>query len=63
MCVYQHKIGRVVGLSSSILFDKKNPTSPINRRISIIVMTKSAVDSIVKNEGKIAHKAPASTKH
>jgi len=36
------KIARVVGLASSVLFDKKNPYNPINRRISIIVMTKSA---------------------
>ena len=38
----QQKIARVVGLASSVLFDRKNPFSPINRRISIIVMTKSA---------------------
>jgi chemotaxis protein MotB len=37
-----HKIARVVGLASSVLFDKANPYNPINRRISIIVMTKSA---------------------
>jgi chemotaxis protein MotB len=34
------KIGRVVGLSSTALFDQKNPTSPVNRRISIVVMNK-----------------------
>ena len=50
------QIGRVVGLSSTVLFDKKNPSSPINRRISIIVMTKSTVDSIIQNEGKIEPK-------
>ena len=38
----QAKIARVVGLASSVLFDKENPYNPINRRISIIVMTKSA---------------------
>ena len=38
----QQKIARVVGLASSVLFDKKNPYNPINRRISIIVMTKDA---------------------
>ena len=32
----------MVGVSSAILFDKKNPRNPINRRISIIVMTKKA---------------------
>lgn len=36
------KIARVVGLSSAVLFDKRDPASPINRRISIIVMTKKA---------------------
>jgi chemotaxis protein MotB len=36
------KTARVVGLASSVLFDKENPRNPINRRISIIVMTKEA---------------------
>jgi chemotaxis protein MotB len=36
------KVARVVGLASSVLFDRQNPYNPINRRISIIVMTKSA---------------------
>jgi chemotaxis protein MotB len=39
------KISRVVGLSSAVLFDKKDPASPINRRISIIVMTKKAEEA------------------
>jgi len=36
------RIARVVGLSSSVLFDKDNPRSAVNRRISIVVMTKQA---------------------
>jgi chemotaxis protein MotB len=36
------RISRVVGLSSSVLFDKENPRSPVNRRISIVVMTRAA---------------------
>jgi chemotaxis protein MotB len=36
------KISRVVGLSSSVLFNKAEPQNPINRRISIVVMTKQA---------------------
>lgn len=36
------QIARVVGLANSVLFDRENPFNPINRRISIIVMTKSA---------------------
>lgn len=34
------KVLRVVGLSSSVLFDKEDPFNPVNRRISIIVMNK-----------------------
>ena len=36
------RIARVVGLSSSVLFDRANPRSAVNRRISIVVMTKQA---------------------
>ena len=39
------KVARVVGLSSTVLFDKDSPENPINRRISIIVMTKAVEDS------------------
>ena len=46
------QIGRVVGLSSTVLYDKKKPYASINRRISIVVMNQSAVDSIAKSEGK-----------
>lgn len=47
----EDKIGRVVGLSSSVLFDSSNPFSPINRRISIIVMNKAADDAVSEREG------------
>jgi len=46
------KIARVVGLSSSVLFDKENAQNPINRRISIIVMTKAAEDTALKTESR-----------
>ena len=36
------KVSRVVGLAASVPFDKQNPADPINRRISIIVMTNQA---------------------
>ena len=49
----KNQIGRVVGLSSTVLFDKKNPSSPVNRRISIIIMNKSTVELIAENEGKM----------
>jgi chemotaxis protein MotB len=44
------KIARVVGLSSSVLFDKANPQNPINRRISIVVMTKQAEEDALKSD-------------
>lgn len=34
------KVLRVVGLSSSVLFDPNDPLNPINRRISIVVLNK-----------------------
>jgi len=40
------KVGRVVGLASSVLLDPAEPESPINRRISIVVMNKKTEDAI-----------------
>lgn len=40
------KIGRVIGLSDSVLFDKANPYNPINRRISIVVLNKETEAAI-----------------
>jgi chemotaxis protein MotB len=42
------KIARIVGLSSSVLFNPENPRDPANRRISIIVMTKEAEEAAKK---------------
>jgi len=39
------QIARVTGLASSVLFDKGNPRSAINRRISIMVMTQKAEEA------------------
>jgi chemotaxis protein MotB len=36
------RISRVVGMGSSVLFDKQNPRSAVNRRISIVVLTREA---------------------
>ncbi|MGO2135015.1 flagellar motor protein MotB [Marinobacter sp.] len=44
--VRAQQIARVVGLSDSVLFDKKEPSAPVNRRISIIVLNKKTVHSI-----------------
>src|SRR5262249_4716685 len=44
------KFSRVVGLSSSVLFEKKDPQSRVNRRISIVVMTKQAEEDALKTD-------------
>lgn len=46
----EDKIARVVGLAASVPFDKANPGNPINRRISIIMMTKQAQDAALLQE-------------
>lgn len=46
--VAEAKIARVVGLGSVALFDRNDPKNPINRRISIIVMTKQADDDTLR---------------
>jgi len=55
--LHADKIARVVGLSSVVLFDKDNPRNPINRRISIIVMTKQAEESALNTDTRDAGKA------
>lgn len=40
------KIGRVIGLGSSVLFNKLDPFSPVNRRISIIVMNRATEQAV-----------------
>jgi chemotaxis protein MotB len=49
----EEKVARIVGLSSAVLFDKDNPTNPVNRRISIIVLNKETEDAILHDEGKL----------
>jgi len=46
------QIARVVGLSDSVLFDQEDPTAPVNRRISIIVLNKKTVDNIQSSAGR-----------
>jgi chemotaxis protein MotB len=47
------KIGRVIGLASSVLLDVNAPDSPINRRISIVVMNKRTEDAIAHENGTL----------
>lgn len=46
----EQKIARVVGMSSSVPFDRSNSLNPTNRRISIVVMTKEAEAAALKSE-------------
>ena len=53
----EEKIGRVVGLGSSVPFVKDDPLNPINRRISMIVLNKHA-EAALKEEAGPAIEAP-----
>ena len=56
------KIARVVGLSSSVLFDKQDPQNAINRRISIVIMTKKAeADALKTDEARTEPQGPVAT--
>ncbi len=52
------QIARVVGLSDSVLFDEANPTAPVNRRISIIVLNKKTQRDIQDNAGRTDPNTP-----
>ncbi|MDR0529682.1 MAG: flagellar motor protein MotB [Zoogloeaceae bacterium] len=45
------KVLRVVGLSSSVLFDPNDPLNPVNRRISIVVLNKRTEMAILQESG------------
>ena len=47
----EDKLGRVIGLASSTLFNKAKPESAVNRRISIIVMNKRTEQAMTEGEG------------
>ena len=46
------KFGRVVGLASSVLFNKENPHAPVNRRISIVVLNRATEKAIGLENGE-----------
>lgn len=48
----EHKVLRVVGLASTVLFDKNDPLSSVNRRISIVVLNKRSEESLLQEDGK-----------
>ncbi len=45
------KVLRVVGMGSAAPFDPANPNSPLNRRVSILVLTKAASARILREQG------------
>ena len=47
------KIGQVVGLGSSVLYDKADPLSPVNRRISIVVLTEAADAALLEQSPEV----------
>ena len=47
----EFKVLRVVGLASTVLHDRNDPLSPINRRISIVVLNKKAEDALLQRDG------------
>lgn len=60
----EDKVAVVVGLASSVLFDKANPEAPINRRISIVVMNQAEEAGIAaagKDEGGLGEQLPDGT--
>jgi chemotaxis protein MotB len=50
---------RVQGLAASNPFDRKDPTAPANRRISIIVMTRAAEDRLFRTAPEAEPEPPA----
>ncbi|MEY4754682.1 MAG: hypothetical protein RJA44_2357 [Pseudomonadota bacterium] len=54
------RVLRVQGLAASVPFDPQQPNAPINRRISIIVMTREAEDQFFNSTSSAAPAASAS---
>ena len=48
----ENKVLRVVGLASTVLFDKNDPLNSINRRISVVVLNKRAEEAMLQEDGK-----------
>ncbi|MDX1549719.1 MAG: OmpA family protein, partial [Lysobacter spongiicola] len=57
--LHDEKLSRVVGLSSSVPFDKTDERNPINRRISIVVLSNAAERSSAEGGAAVAAGAAA----
>ncbi len=47
----ENKVMRVIGLSSTVLFDKNDPLSSANRRINIVVLNKRTEEAMLQEDG------------
>ena len=47
----ENKVLRVVGLASTVLYDKNDPLNSSNRRISIVVLNQKTEQAILMEEG------------
>ena len=45
------RVVQVMGLADRVLFNREDPESPINRRISITILNEAAEDAILQREG------------
>jgi chemotaxis protein MotB len=50
----EEKIARVVGMGSSVLYDRRHPTSPVNRRITIVLLNKATDEAISSESGPLS---------
>ena len=48
---------RVVGLSSTVLFEKNDPLSASNRRINIVVLNKRTEEAMLQEDGNVTVEA------
>lgn len=55
------RVAQIVGLSDTVLFDKKNPYAAVNRRISIIVLTKKAEAALTRADRYVQGAAASSS--
>lgn len=45
----EDKVMRVLGLASTVMLDKQDPNSPVNRRISILVLNKKTEEAMARD--------------
>ena len=48
----ENKVLRVVGLASTLPFDRNDPLNPANRRITIVVLNKQTENAILQEESE-----------